>query len=118
MAIYPWDTRRDITSRELVDELRMPRIYGETWGDPRGMVDPLALTALSQGGGYDIQARRNAIAKRLLENQLAQQAAQAAPTADAALPGEGVDQYRFSGEEPDCRHWCWRYARGDGPRTR
>ena len=82
---------------EQIDQLRMPNPYqvpaptgvnnpfmsmmgggpmsrnkGQPQGynpDPRGMVDPAALQALAFGTEYDVEARRNAIAARILENE-------------------------------------------------
>jgi len=105
MASYPWDQRRDIYTRQQVEDLRMPRPYGSPPGGELGYpsgaelgaVDPLALIAHAQGGPYDMSGRRALIAKRLLDNELAQRAAQVAQ----ALPGEGLDQWKDSGQEPD-----------------
>jgi hypothetical protein len=102
-----WNARNHSMTYDLVDELRMPRegdkrtlaemnanpfaVSNANDGDPRGDVDPLALVALAQGGPYDIaarraaiQARRDAIAKLLTDQQVAQQLAQAAPTDTAS----------------------------------
>jgi len=55
----------------------------QTYGDPRGMIDPNALRAAAQGGRpYDMEARRAAIAARLAANAAAQgQPAAVAPVA-------------------------------------
>jgi len=45
-----------------------------TFGDPRGQVDPEALRIQSQGGRYDMNARRDAIAARVLANTNAEAA--------------------------------------------
>lgn len=45
-----------------------------TFGDSRGPVDPEALRIASQGGKYDMNARRDAIAGRVLANTNAQTA--------------------------------------------
>lgn len=42
------------------------------FGDPRGTVDPEALRVAAQGGKYDINARRNAIAAKVAANAAAQ----------------------------------------------
>lgn len=87
-AVANWrGSNRGITS-EMVDQLRMPQEwfgpepesqergpYGGgrigthlRFGDQRGMVDPNALRAASMGGTYDVNARRDAIAARLAQN--------------------------------------------------
>lgn len=87
-AVAAWQgDNRGITS-EMVDQLRMPQEWfgpePETqengpygggrigthlrFGDQRGSVDPNALRAASMGGKYDIGARRDAIAARLVQN--------------------------------------------------
>ena len=93
-AVQAWTEQNQGIDRAMVDELRMPNewrppqkpkgygdVYGAgripdqlRYGDDRGQVDPLALTASSQGGPYDVDARRAAIAKRVMENQQAQAA--------------------------------------------
>jgi hypothetical protein len=95
-AVQAWTEQNQGIDRAMVDELRMPNewrppapvgglpsrdVYGAgripnslRYGDDRGQVDPLALTASSQGGPYDVEARRSAIAQRVLENQQAQAA--------------------------------------------
>jgi hypothetical protein len=56
-------------------------VYGEgrvpddiRFGHPGGAIDPQALRAASQGGIYDMDARRNAIAERVLANDAAKAA--------------------------------------------
>jgi hypothetical protein len=91
-AVAAWTAQNQNVNRAMIEELRMPNqwmppekpkgfsdVYGSgripdniQTGDERGQVDPLALTASAQGGPYDIEARRAAIAKRLMENQQAQ----------------------------------------------
>jgi hypothetical protein len=56
----------------------------QTYGDNRGQIDPEALRIASQGGHYDIDARRAAIAARLAEN-----AALQAPKALSGPIGDG-----------------------------
>ena len=95
-AVSAWHAQNNPISYSDVDALRMPNewrppapvgglpsrdVYGAgripnslRYGDDRGQVDPLALTASSQGGPYDVEARRSAIAQRVLENQQAQAA--------------------------------------------
>jgi len=93
-AVAAWTQQNQGINRAMVDELRMPNewrppqkpkgfsdVYGSgripdniQTGDERGQVDPLALTASAQGGPYDIEARRAAIAQRVMENEQAQAA--------------------------------------------
>lgn len=81
---------RRITAQEI-DELRMPpSVFG---GDPRGAVDPAALLAASWGTPYDVDARRAAITKALLDQQLA--AAAPAPTPRDAAGMGTTPNYRF-----------------------
>jgi len=94
-AVQAWHNKNNPISYSDVDALRMPNawqppqptnpyggdVYGSgripdklRYGDDRGEVDPLALISLSQGGPYDVEGRRNAIAKRLADNDAAQAA--------------------------------------------
>jgi hypothetical protein len=61
-----------------------PMPLKQTYGDNRGQIDPEALRIASQGGHYDIDARRSAIAARLAEN-----AALQAPKALSGPIGDG-----------------------------
>jgi len=103
--------------QEIIEQSRMPNLYvppgdnplvgvdgvysagvpqKQSYGDPRGMVDPAALLAASQGGKYDIEARRSSIAARLAENaRLQAPAALAPPTGDgSAMATMSPDEYR------------------------
>jgi len=93
-AVAAWTQQNQGINRAMVDELRMPNewrppqkpkgygdVYGAgripdqlRYGDDRGQVDPLALMASAQGGNYDVEARRAAIAQRVMENEQAQAA--------------------------------------------
>jgi hypothetical protein len=94
-AVSAWHAQNNPISYSDVDALRMPNewmppqktsrfgtdVYGAgripdklRYGDDRGQVDPLALISLSQGGPYDVDARRNAIAQRLTANKAAEAA--------------------------------------------
>jgi hypothetical protein len=55
------------------------------YGDQRGIVDPEALRVLAQGGKYDFNARRDAIAQRLTANTAAQTAAATPAAADNSM---------------------------------
>jgi hypothetical protein len=56
------------------------------------MVDPAALVAAAQGGDYDIEGRRNAIAARVAANQAAQAAASSGK--GGAGGGSGTNEWR------------------------
>jgi hypothetical protein len=73
---------------EYMDPTQMTRgdgVYGgplpvnQSYGDKRGTVDPEALRIWAQGGKYDLDARRNAIAARVAANQAASAAVAARP---------------------------------------
>jgi len=104
-------------SQEIVDELRMPNLYQNpdtnptmgggdvygngikqnlTFGDQRGQVDPNALRVASQGGVYDVAARRSAIAERLALNELRMNPPK--PALPSAL-GEGIAGTQMSPDE-------------------
>ena len=61
--------------------------------DPRGMVDPAALVNSAQGGDYDFEGRRNAIAARVLANQAAQ-TAYSSGKGGAGGSGGGSNEWR------------------------
>jgi hypothetical protein len=87
-AVAAWQQDRR-PGQDIIEQSRMPNLYVDpasnptlgggdvygngikqnlTFGDPRGMVDPEALRVAAQGGKYDLEGRRNAIAARLAEN--------------------------------------------------
>lgn len=97
-ALSAWNAYQHNVTPGMLDELRMPNeyqgaqqysagngVYGgpiplkQTYGDPKGAIDPEALRVMAQGGHYDVEGRRNAIAARLAANQAAQTAAAPAP---------------------------------------
>jgi len=84
---------RRITAQD-VDELRMPP-SGQYGGDPRGAVDPAALLAASWQTPYDVDARRAAITKALLDQQAAQQVAAAAPVPTTPRDAAGMGTSPF-----------------------
>jgi hypothetical protein len=110
-AMAAWNAQHHSVTADMIDQLRMPDAwqppsqnlpamgggpYGEgripqtqTLGDPQGLVDPLALKALAQGGTYDVAARRDAIAKRLSDNAAAQAAYTPPPANPFAFYGRG-----------------------------
>jgi hypothetical protein len=93
-AVAAWTASHSGLSRADIEATRMPaawqapqavnpltNAYGagripknETFGDVRGIVDPLALQAQAQGTSYDIGARRAAIAQQIAANQAASDA--------------------------------------------
>jgi hypothetical protein len=92
-AVRAWSAYQHNVTPGMLDELRMPNasqgaqtysggngVYGgpiplkQQYGDPRGALDPEALRMMAQGGHYDVEARRNAIAARLAANAAAQPA--------------------------------------------
>jgi len=89
----------------MIDELRMPQAGGSgasstgssgsggmsntiNFVPEKGFADPLALKALAQGGNYDVQGRRDAIAQQVMANQQAP-----APAAAAAPQPSFDDEY-------------------------
>ena len=87
-AVAEW-TAANRPGMSIIDASRMPNllqdpaatrmsagdgVYGgplplnQSYGDNRGMVDPEALRVAAQGGHYDLEGRRAAIAARLAEN--------------------------------------------------
>ena len=103
-----WASQNRPVTYANIDETRMPNpyappsamshgdgVYGgpipmtQAYGDPKGMVDPLALQSLAQGGKYDFAGRRNAIAARLAAN------AQAAANQPAPAPVDPTGGMRF-----------------------
>lgn len=68
-----------------------------SFGLNQGPVDPEALRTMAQGGKYDIGARRDAIAQRLMANQTQQKAyeAQKAAEAEAYNPWAYPAKFRY-----------------------
>ena len=87
-AVAEWMKNNTLSSAQ-VEQTRMPNLYvdpaasgmsggdgvyggpmplKQMYGDSKGMVDPEALRVAAQGGHYDMEGRRNAIAARLAEN--------------------------------------------------
>lgn len=108
-AVMAWQKINRGVTPDIIEQSRMPALwtdptkgitaveggpptkYGEgripdnpQLGDQRGMVDPAALRAAAMGGPYDLAARRNAIAARVLENQNLQAQAESAKAQAAA----------------------------------
>lgn len=83
-AVGDWNAANAGLTSADIDATRMPASwqapttnqYGTpnvSLGDPRGTVDPEALRVAAQGGHYDKEARRNAIASQIATNLAAQQ---------------------------------------------
>jgi hypothetical protein len=96
-AVNQWMAQNYSMTNPKVEETRSPVPFNT--GNPAGMVDPEALRALAQGGPYDMDARRNAIAAQVQANQAAAAqkvaAQQAAPAAVTSFSGGG--QYMNGG---------------------
>jgi hypothetical protein len=68
----------------------------QTYGDNRGMVDPEALRVAAQGGHYDIEGRRAAIAARLAENERLRAPKAIEALVDATKPArDPMEMYRW-----------------------
>ena len=91
-ALQTWTDKNQSMTNPLVEETRMPTTVNV--GDPRGMVDPVALRVLAQGGAYDMNARRNSIAAQVQANQ---QAAAAAPAARQGFGNPSGTNYASPG---------------------
>jgi uncharacterized membrane protein YgcG len=72
-AASDWNANFWNMTNPKVEQTRMPVPFNT--GNPAGMVDPEALRVLAQGGPYDMDARRNAIAAQMTANNAAQPAA-------------------------------------------
>jgi hypothetical protein len=68
-AVQTWMDRNQGIGPAQVEQTRMPSSVNT--GNAAGMVDPAALRSLAQGGPYDLEARRNAIAAQVQANQAA-----------------------------------------------
>lgn len=99
-AVSAWAAQNRPINDQNIEDTRLPTeymgnvplskadgVYGhgvptrQSYLDPRGTVDPLALRVMAQGGSYNMDARRNAIAARLAAN-----AAAAAPAPAIVKP--------------------------------
>jgi hypothetical protein len=104
-AVNQWMAQNYSMTNPKVEETRSPVSFNT--GNPAGMVDPEALRALAQGGPYDFDARRNAIAAQVAANQAAAaQSAAAAPAAQSSGFGGFSPQSLgpFSGSPEDGPH--------------
>jgi hypothetical protein len=120
-ALAAYNAQQHPLTSALVDELRIPNkppvggsggTIGVNWpysmgvpavqryGDPRGTVDPEALRVLAQGGHYDVQARRDAIAQQVQANAAAAAAPPVAAPADP-INIEGFNSYPEYATNPD-----------------
>jgi hypothetical protein len=68
--VNDWQAQNFGMTNQGVEATRIP--VGFNTGNPAGMVDPEALRVLAQGGPYDLNARRNAIAAQVQAQQQAQ----------------------------------------------
>jgi hypothetical protein len=68
-AVQAWTNRNQGISPAEVEQTRMAS--GVNTGNAAGMVDPNALRSLAQGGPYDMNARRDAIAAQVQANEAA-----------------------------------------------
>ena len=103
-AVSTWQAENHPVTYGNIDQTRMPLpfqgpsamsagngVYGgpipltQVYGDQRGIVDPEALRVLAQGGKYDFNARRDAIAQRLTANTAAQTASATPDSADNSI---------------------------------
>jgi len=81
-TLQTWTDKNRPMTNAMVEQSRAP-VAGVNTGNPAGMVDPEALRTLSQGGAYDINARRDSVAA----------AAQAQQKAAAAQPQNPMAAY-------------------------
>lgn len=77
-AALDWQNRIFNVNSGNIDQTRMPVSFNT--GNAGGMVDPRALQVLAQGGPYDFNARRNAIATQVAANQAAATTQQQQPS--------------------------------------
>ena len=96
-AVAKWQAENHGLTPAMIDQTRMPNEWRDpnvgvtsvggrgpygagqipnnlSYGDPQGSVDPEALRIAAQGGKYDMNARRDAIAQRMLANSAAEAA--------------------------------------------
>jgi hypothetical protein len=82
-AVNDWQNRVFNVNDQNIEQTRMPVSFNT--GNPAGELDPEALRVRAMGGPYDFDARRNAIAA-----VVAQQQAQAQAQAQDTGGGSGV----------------------------
>lgn len=89
-ATQAWMAKNWSMTNPMVEQTRQPVSFNT--GNPAGMVDPEALRVLSQGGPYDMNARRAAIAAQVQAQQQAaqQQAAQQQLPTTVPMQGGGT----------------------------
>jgi hypothetical protein len=116
-AVTAWQAERRPVTSDMIDELRMPDPYqypsaamsmggaGNVYGEGRipanvgfsserrGQVDPVMLRRAAMGGRYDVQARRNAIAQRVAENE---RLAAGAAAVGQLTPGVAITESQWS----------------------
>ena len=81
-----------------VEQTRRPVAFNT--GNPGGMVDPEALRVRAQGGPYDLEGTRNAIAAQLQANQAASGAGASGTGQGGGLIGMGLDPNPFASRPP------------------
>jgi len=94
-AVSDWQNRVFNVNGQNIDQTRKPVSFDT--GNPGGMVDPEALRVLAQGGPYDFDARRNAIAAQVQQQQAAKSVQQALPTTVPTATGGTMPIYGRSG---------------------
>jgi hypothetical protein len=82
-AANDWQNRVFNVNSQNIEQTRKPASFNT--GNPGGMLDPEALRVLAQGGPYDFNARRNAIAAAAQQQQPAAPAAPASPDINTLL---------------------------------
>ena len=99
-AVDAWMAKNFSMTNPKVEQTRQPVSFNT--GNPAGMVDPEALRVLAQGGPYDMEARRNAVAAAVAQQaagaqQRAQQGALQFPSGGwYATPKGQYFQYEMS----------------------
>jgi len=80
-AVNDWQNRVFNVNPGNIEQTRKPVSFNT--GNPGGMLDPEALRMMAQGGPYDFNARRNAIAAAAVPQSAAQ------PTGQQSYYGQG-----------------------------
>jgi hypothetical protein len=114
-ALAAW-TAANRPGAGLIEQTRMPNLYvdpasnpiigadgvygsgvpqKQMYGEGRGIVDPEALRVAAQGGRYDLEGRRAAIAARLAENERLQAPKALAPPTDVTTQRDPMEMYKW-----------------------
>jgi hypothetical protein len=130
-AVAAWQAQNRPMTSAMVDQTRMPDLYRppsgnilmdgrygsgvpavQSYAGNNGMVDVNALRAASMGGAYDMQARRDAIAARIAENERLKNPAAPPPAPEPERMFRGMsdqelerrikmlEDWKISGENP------------------